>query len=1052
MQLCPFKFVCFFILLAFPLGLSAQYDWERPSLSITTKNGLPSHYFRGMAKNKEGFMWIGTFSGLCRFDGRQVVPFPHQEKDSTTISTDAIMTLASTTADQKLLVGTYYGLNCYAPISGHFTTYVHHPQDSTSIPNDFVFTIYCDRQNDTWIGTSSNVLAHFDDKTGKFKWFFPAGDDELVSGNSANRVRAIAQDFYQDALLWLSTNDRFYSFNKHSRTFQIPDSTIRVVDFIFPHTDGYLYLHTGANQVSRFDPRSGKIVKKVKLGDNWVIRKIFKKSETELWITTNLGLAVLDTKSFAITHSWQNDSKAKKYYDIDYIDEQERIWSATPAGINVYDPLTTQFDNYYFELSQENLPCVPLALVEDTFKNTLYLAADAGEGLYRFDLETRKWSTIPPPKNYGSDAFHGRDVLVTQNGRVIVLETENLYQLSADGTQMQPLPPIPGIKKETAWYSIFQDHAGYIWLAGFKNGWLRWHPEKGVVDNISEHFPSCTGTRHRPVFFQDSRRNIWMSNCGGITVYAYERDTFYVFPCLKNQDCPNSIYRVKGMVEDDQGNIWMGKAGETGIAIANAAQPQLGISKKIDIEELIASDSLQIKKGIAKDLSITYPFVKDEQGFIWLLTTAGLLKVDQEITHVEIFSDNDGVALLDPDLNVFTIVELISLSDGQIAMGFRKGIGLFRPEHLRYNPELPKPYLASVKVFNETLLTDSSLYYAKDIYLDYKQNFFSLEFSSIGYTHPEDNLYQYKLEGVDPEWMDAGQRNFVGYTNIDGGSYTFKVKAANIDGVWNTEPLEVRLHISTPWWKTWWFRGLLLAGIFGGAWGFYRNRIRSIRKEERLRSAYQKKLASVELTALRAQMNPHFIFNCLNSIDHYIIKNETRKASEYLNSFSRLIRLILQNSRSNYVNLREELEALKLYMEMESLRFNHRFDYIVKVENDLDLDGIEIPPMLIQPYVENAIWHGLMHKKGKGRVVITLSQRNNCLYCNIEDDGIGRAKAATYKSKHSTRKKSMGMGITNDRINLINNLYNADTTVRVIDLTDQNGNGTGTRIELMIPL
>lgn len=260
------------------------------------------------------------------------------------------------------------------------------------------------------------------------------------------------------------------------------------------------------------------------------------------------------------------------------------------------------------------------------------------------------------------------------------------------------------------------------------------------------------------------------------------------------------------------------------------------------------------------------------------------------------------------------------------------------------------------------------------------------------------------------------------------------------------------MHISTPWWKTWWFRLLVLAGIAGSILGSYQYRVSQIRKEERLRSEYEKRLTNVELSALRAQMNPHFIFNCLNSIDHYIIKNETRKASEYLNSFSRLIRLILQNSRSNYVNLRDELEALKLYMEMESLRFNHRFDYRVQVEKDLALDGIEIPPMLIQPYVENAIWHGLMHKEGKGKVELILSKNNGYLQCIIEDNGIGRAKAATLKSKNSTRKKSMGMGITKDRMNLINNLYNTDTNVKIIDLVDSEGLGCGTRIELTIPI
>ncbi len=199
-------------------------------------------------------------------------------------------------------------------------------------------------------------------------------------------------------------------------------------------------------------------------------------------------------------------------------------------------------------------------------------------------------------------------------------------------------------------------------------------------------------------------------------------------------------------------------------------------------------------------------------------------------------------------------------------------------------------------------------------------------------------------------------------------------------------------------------------------------------------------------------MNPHFLFNCLNSIDHYIIKNETRKASEYLNSFSRLIRLILQNSRSNYVNLKDELETLSLYMEMESLRFNHRFDYEIRVDPGLDLREIEIPPMLIQPFVENAIWHGLMHKAGKGKVALDISKEGSSLMCAIQDDGIGRQKVAELKRGVSSSKKSMGMNITQDRIDTINKIYETNTAVHIVDLKDEKGEAAGTRVELLIPV
>ncbi|CAA9480237.1 MAG: Sensor histidine kinase [uncultured Segetibacter sp.] len=218
-----------------------------------------------------------------------------------------------------------------------------------------------------------------------------------------------------------------------------------------------------------------------------------------------------------------------------------------------------------------------------------------------------------------------------------------------------------------------------------------------------------------------------------------------------------------------------------------------------------------------------------------------------------------------------------------------------------------------------------------------------------------------------------------------------------------------------------------------------------------LQLAFEQKLAEMEMTALRAQMNPHFIFNCLNSIKLYTTDNDAAKASAYLTKFSRLIRLVLENSRSERVTLKNELEALELYLEMEAMRFKNKLRFAIDVTSELDADLIEIPPMLLQPYVENAIWHGLMHKKEGGCVHINVAQpETNLLLITITDDGIGRTKAAALKSKSATATKSFGMKVTNERIALINQLYQTNTKVQVHDLTDAEGNAAGTEVVLEI--
>ena len=221
-------------------------------------------------------------------------------------------------------------------------------------------------------------------------------------------------------------------------------------------------------------------------------------------------------------------------------------------------------------------------------------------------------------------------------------------------------------------------------------------------------------------------------------------------------------------------------------------------------------------------------------------------------------------------------------------------------------------------------------------------------------------------------------------------------------------------------------------------------------KEIQLKKDFETKLAKVEMSSLRAQMNPHFIFNSLNSIKSYIVKNNAVQASDYLSKFSKLMRLILQNSSSNRVSLARELEALKLYIELEAMRFNGKFDFTFNVQEDIELEFVKIPAMLIQPYVENAIWHGLMHKANHGQLVIEVSQVNKTLTFVVQDNGVGRKHAAQIEKKPATQRKSMGMEITRDRIRMMNQLYGTNANVHIEDLENDRGDALGTRVTITI--
>ena len=222
--------------------------------------------------------------------------------------------------------------------------------------------------------------------------------------------------------------------------------------------------------------------------------------------------------------------------------------------------------------------------------------------------------------------------------------------------------------------------------------------------------------------------------------------------------------------------------------------------------------------------------------------------------------------------------------------------------------------------------------------------------------------------------------------------------------------------------------------------------------EASLTEKFERQIAEIEMTALRAQMNPHFIFNALNSIKLYVVSNEPKTAAKYLTKFSKLIRSILNNSQSKLVSIEAELTALELYIQMEQFRFNFKFDYEINIDEDVDKEFTEIPPMLLQPYVENAIWHGLMHKhEGKGELCINIKVKEGNLEFIIEDNGIGREKSLTLKSKTKTKHESVGMQITADRLSVANRLYGTAGKVNVIDKEDEDGKSLGTKVIFFLP-
>jgi len=335
--------------------------------------------------------------------------------------------------------------------------------------------------------------------------------------------------------------------------------------------------------------------------------------------------------------------------------------------------------------------------------------------------------------------------------------------------------------------------------------------------------------------------------------------------------------------------------------------------------------------------------------------------------------------------------------------------------------------------------------------LSHKERNFDVQFGTINFGN--DGSYQYRLEGIQDLWTDNGSNNIAHFTNIPPGNYEFQVRWMPA-GYQRQEPnvASFTLQIRNPWWTTPWakFLWLLLLGAIIA--GTYKLRTNYIRREAKRKYEFEKQVGEMELQLLRTQMNPHFMFNSLNAIKNYILKSEPRLASEYLSNFAHLIRMILQNSREKTISLEEELETLLLYIDLEQLRFKDGFNFTSEIEPNIRLSSIQVPPMILQPYVENAIWHGLLHKSEDRQLSLDIRRQNGSINIDITDNGIGIEEARRLKSKSATRYKSMGMGITKSRIDITNRLNNMGIEVKIHDIGGQKSGTTGTQVQLQFPI
>ena len=515
--------------------------------------------------------------------------------------------------------------------------------------------------------------------------------------------------------------------------------------------------------------------------------------------------------------------------------------------------------------------------------------------------------------------------------------------------------------------------------------------------------------------YEDAQGRLWFAGVGGIFVTDNTFKDLYALPDKEKGQWLNAIVQI------DTATFW--------VAAKNLFEIKIAADNRLTIKPIFPE---------LKEILFSLLF-KDSLLHIWMCNDKGIYRYIPEKQTVEKFGQSDNIQSF-----YASITNCFRGSDGTVYFGSTNGINYFTPEKIPLQNDSLQIQITNVTVNQD----DSSFLLQRNLpVLENYQNTIAFDFIAPYIYGAEKIQYRYKLEGADKDWVYTGNNSSVRFTSLQPGMYTFYI-AASLNGKdWYHSAHPLTFQIKPPFWETWWFRLLAVLLISYLIFYFAKDRINKIKQREKLKGDYERKIAEVEMQALRAQMNPHFMFNSLNSINNFILKNDPENASGYLTKFSRLMRLILDNSRSEWVLLENELKALELYIELESVRFDKSFDYAIEVTKDISLETVLIPPLIIQPYVENAIWHGLLHRKiPGGRLDIRLWRKEDKLYIEIEDNGVGRDEAKRLKSKTATIQKSHGMKITAERIDIVNKVYNVNTGVTITDLKNDTGTQNGTAV------
>ena len=658
--------------------------------------------------------------------------------------------------------------------------------------------------------------------------------------------------------------------------------------------------------------------------------------------------------------------------------------------------------------------------------------------------------------------------------------------------------------------SIFEDHSGGVWLAIQNNG-IYYIPKPQIhvqllgKDELANRVFSLHKTSEGEIFVGNHNGSLFQLRNNQPPVHVFkekiskeylksfrieENESGDKIPYLNHLLITKSgltilystaefevrnkgvlVYSSKGVrvnkvFEDANGNVWIGTNNglfkyQDRALVSMVSKSDLFKDRIEDIDQLENGTLLigsrfkglilweensitNITEANGLTGNIVSDIFIDEDEVLWVSTTTGLNRLIKSVNNqfdVQRITEIHGL----PTREVNSVTGVGDI----IWVATNKGVATFNKHDIKKNTTAPDLY------FHTILIGNKKVFLKSEYSLPYDHHYIQINFTGLSYRSQGKVLYRYRMLGVSDDWIITNTRS-VNYPSLVDGKYTFEVQAANEDGVWSKSK-KIDFEIDLPFWKKWWFIILIFLLFISSIVATFKLREFVVnKKEEQLKLLEKEKLMTVksELKALRSQMNPHFVFNTLSAIRNAINTLDKNVASNHVVNFGKLIRMVLESSKNPIIEIETEIEMLTLYLELETLRFSDKFSYSITRDQEIYEDSFYIPVMVIQPFVENAILHGLAPKETDDlELSISFTLKNETeMLCTIEDNGIGREASRKLNEIKNLKKESMGMQITKERLKLHYKATGKKYSFNIIDLINDENKPAGTRIVITFPL